>query len=68
MHLRAAASPANIHLSLTGRSFNKVAIHCDFQKESTMSIKDTVTSNPDLRDTIWSAALFALILIALFKL
>jgi hypothetical protein len=33
-----------------------------------MSIKDTVTSNPDLRDTIWSAALFVLILLALIKL
>jgi len=33
-----------------------------------MSIKDTVKSNPDLRDTIWSAALFALILLGLVKL
>jgi len=33
-----------------------------------MSIKDAVPSNPDLRATIWSATLFALLLLALFKL
>ncbi len=33
-----------------------------------MTLKDTVKANPELRDTIWSAALFALLLFALFKL
>ncbi len=33
-----------------------------------MHIKNPVLSNPDLRDAIWSAAAFALILLALFKL